>query len=141
MSIQAYIYFNGNCREAVEFYANVFQTNQPQFMLYGDFHGESDFEHNEADKKLVMHTNLIISGSMVMFSDVHSGMPFIQGNNIGLTVLSKDENEIRSVYEKLKEGGTIIMEPQETFWSKCFANVTDKYGISWQLSLESEQVK
>jgi PhnB protein len=141
MSIQAYIYFNGNCREAVEFYANVFQTNQPQFMLYGDFYGESDFEHNEADKKLVMHTNLIISGSMVMFSDVHSGMPFIQGNNIGLTVLSKDENEIRSVYEKLKEGGTIIMEPQETFWSKCFANVTDKYGISWQLSLESEQVK
>jgi PhnB protein len=86
-----------------------------------------------------MHTFLIISDSMVMFSDVPPGMPFTQGNNISLTVVSKDENVIRSAYEKLKEGGTVLMELQQTFWSKCYASVTDKFGIIWQLSLESEQ--
>ncbi len=139
MSVQAYINFNGNCREAVEFYARVFQTDEPQFMLYGDIHEAADFEQDEAAKKLVMHTNLVISGSKVMFSDVPPGVPFTLGNNISLTIVSKEESEIRSAYEKLKENGTVIMELQETFWSKCYANVADKYGINWQLSLEEEQ--
>lgn len=138
MPVQAYINFNGDCKEAVGFYAKVFKTKEPQFMLYGDVHEESDFAQDEAAKKLVMHTNLIISGSKVMFSDVPPGMPFIPGNNISLTVVSKDKEEIRSAYDLLKEGGTVNMELQETFWSKCYANVTDKFGINWQLSLESE---
>ena len=138
MAVQAYINFDGNCKEAVEFYSRVFNTEAPQFMLYGDFHEESDFDQDEAAKQLVMHTNLTISGSTVMFSDVPPGMPLIKGNNISLTVVSRDENEIRSAYEKLKDGGSVIMELQETFWSKCYANVTDKFGIAWQLSLEAE---
>jgi PhnB protein len=80
----------------------------------------------------------MISDSKVMFSDVPPGIPFVQGNNISLTIVSRDEEEIRSAYDKLKEGGTVIMELQETFWSKCYAHVTDKFGITWQLSLVSE---
>lgn len=138
MSVQVYINFNDNCREAVEFYSVVFRTEEPQFMLFGDMKDESGFEQDEETKKRVMHTYLVISGSKVMFSDIPPGTPFTQGNNISLTVVSKDENEIRSAYEKLKEGGSVIMELQETFWSKCYANILDKYGINWQLSLEAE---
>jgi len=138
MSVQAYINFNGNCREAVEFYSNVFKTNEPQFMLFGDFHDESEFGQNEEAKKLVMHTNLIISGSMVMFSDIPPGMPFIGGNNISLTIVTKDAAEIHSAFEKLKEDGVVLMELQETFWSKCYGCVTDKFGIIWQFSMESD---
>jgi PhnB protein len=138
MSVQAYINFNGNCREAVQFYSKVFQTNEPKFMLFGDINNGMELEQNDEIKKLVLHTNLTISGSIVMFSDVPPDIPYVQGNNITLTVMSRDENEIRRYYEKLKEGGSIIMDLQETFWSKCYANLIDKYGIGWQLSLESE---
>ena len=54
-----------------------------------------------------------------MFSDTFPGSPFIQGNNISLAFVSKNEEEIRSAFEALKEGGTVAMELQETFWSKC----------------------
>lgn len=121
MSVQAYINFNGNCKEAVEYYVDVFKTNKPKFMLFGDIKDTSGFGQDEAVKNLVMHTFLMISGSKVMFSDVPPGMPFIQGNNISLTVVSKEESELRSVYQKLIDGGTINMELQDTFSLKSFS--------------------
>ena len=71
-----------------------------------------------------------------MFSDVFPGSPFVQGNNISLAVVSKDIEEIKSVFSRLKEGGTVGMDLQETFWSKCYGSLTDKFGIDWQLSQE-----
>lgn len=138
MSVQAYIYFNGNCREAVEFYSEAFKTEKPRIMLYGDTPGDTVSDMEEEMKSRVMHTNLMISGSLVMFSDVPPGVPYTVGNHISLTVVSNDENELRYAFDKIKKGGTDIEELHETFWSKCYGSVTDKYGISWQLSLDSE---
>ncbi|MNN72863.1 hypothetical protein D3C81_1889350 [compost metagenome] len=64
------------------------------------------------------------------------GHPYVQGNNISITVVSKDTEEVKRHFDKLKEGGTVHMELQQTFWSKAYANLTDKYGIGWQLSQE-----
>jgi len=134
MAIQVYINFNGNCREAVQFYANVFKTEQPQIMTFGDTPPDPAFPLSEEDKKLIMHTSLIIEGSKVMFSDVPSGMPFVQGNNVSLTVLFDNTDTLKSIFNELKVGGTVIMELQETFWSKCYGFLTDKFGIGWQFS-------
>jgi PhnB protein len=71
-----------------------------------------------------------------MFSDVFPGMPFVEGNNISLTIASKNLDEIKSLFHKLQEGGTIGMELQETFWSKCYGNLTDKFGIGWQFNYD-----
>lgn len=140
MAVDVYLNFNGNCREAAEFYAEVFKTEKPQIMTFGEAPQSPDYTLPEEAKDLVMHTRLNISGSNVMFSDVFPGSPFIEGNNISLAVVSKDENEIRSAFEALKEGGKVGMELQETFWSKCYGSVKDKFGIEWQLSLESDQM-
>ncbi len=72
-----------------------------------------------------------------MFSDVPPGMPFTAGNNISLIVGFDNADELKTVFRKLKEGGNIIMELQETFWSKCYGYLTDRFGISWQLSLQN----
>lgn len=85
-------------------------------------------------KNLVMHTELNITGSNVMFSDTFPGTPFIAGNNFSLAIISKNMDEIKSLFNKLKEGGKIDMDLQETFWSKCYGQLTDKYGIGWQFS-------
>lgn len=74
-----------------------------------------------------------------MFSVIPPGTPFIKDNNISLTIVTKDEDEICSAYERLREGGVILMELQETFWSKCYGCVTDKFGITWQMSLDSDK--
>lgn len=140
MAIEAYLNFNGNCREAVEYYAEVFGTEKPRMMTFGDAPPNPDHPIPEEAKNLVMHAQLIITDSKVMFSDVFPGMPFVQGNNISLSVISKDIDEVQAIFHKLKEGGTIHMELQETFWSKCYGNLTDKFGIDWQVSLASENM-
>ena len=139
MAVNVYMNFNGNCREVVEFYAHVFETKKPEIMTFGDAPPNPEYPLPEEAKDLVMHTRLDISGSTVMFSDVFPGSPFVQGNNISLAVVSQDIDEIKSVFGKLKEGATVGMDLQETFWSKCYGSLTDKFGIEWQLSHEDEE--
>ncbi|MGP7816394.1 VOC family protein [Niallia sp. 01092] len=140
MSVNAYINFNGNCREAVEFYAEVFGTEMTQIMTFGETPPHPDYPLPDEAKNLVMHTMLIIDGSPVMFSDVFPGMPFIEGNNITLAVVNSNMEEMISLFNKLKEGGTVGMDLQETFWSKLYGQVTDKFGIHWQFNHDSGEM-
>lgn len=135
--IDVYLNFNGNCRDAALFYAQVFGLESPQIMTFGEAPKDPNFTLPEEANNLVMHTRLNISGSNVMFSDVFPGMPFVQGNNVSLALVSKDIDEIKSAYEQLKVGGKVQMELQETFWSDCYGSLTDKFGIEWQFSHDS----
>ena len=134
MSVDVYLNFNGNCREAAEFYAEVFGTEKPQIMTFGETPPDPSFTLPEEAKNLVMHTRLNISGSNVMFSDVFPGMPFVLGNNVTLSIVTENLDEIKTWFNKLKEGGKVKMDLQETFWSKCYGNLTDKFGIEWQFN-------
>jgi PhnB protein len=140
MAVDVYINFNGNCREAVEFYAQVFGTEKPQIMTFGETPPNPEFALPEEAKNLVMHTRLNIDGSTVMFSDVFPGMPFVAGNNISLAIGSKNVDEIKSLFHKLKEGGKVGMELQETFWSKCYGSLKDKFGIDWQFNHDNGEL-
>ncbi|MFX3632850.1 MAG: VOC family protein [Candidatus Pristimantibacillus sp.] len=137
MAVDVYLNFNGNTREAVEFYAQVFETDKPEIMTFGETPSDPNYPLPEEAKDLVMHTRLNIDGSNVMFSDVFPGMPFNQGNNISLAIVNKDLEKIKGYYNKLSDGGTVIMELQETFWSKLYGSVRDKFGIEWQFNYES----
>jgi PhnB protein len=139
MAVDVYLTFNGNCREAVEFYAEVFGTEQPTIMTFGENPPNPEFPLPEEAKNLVMHTRLNIEGSNVMFSDTFPGSPFMVGNNISLAYHSIDADKLQSVYNRLKEGGTVDMELQETFWAKLYGRVTDKFGVIWQLNLNNEE--
>jgi PhnB protein len=72
MAINMYLIFNGNCREAVEFYADVFGTERPQIMTFGDAHQGPNEHIPEEAKNLVMHTYLDIAGSKISRSTVYS---------------------------------------------------------------------
>lgn len=134
MSVNAYINFNGNCREAVNFYETVFGTNAPEIRTFGEMPPDPNYPLPEEAKNLVMHTQLTIDGSAIMFSDIFPGMPFIEGNNFSLSYLSDDVEKIQLIFQKLSEGGKVEMELQETPWSKCYGQVVDRFGIFWQLN-------
>jgi len=138
LAVEVYLIFNGNCREAVSFYENVFNTDKAEIMTFGDSPSDPSYPLPVEAKNLVMHTRLSILGSTVMFSDTFPGSPFTIGNNVTLAVVSDDEAQLRQAFEGLKEGGKVTMELQETFWSKCYGSLTDKYGIEWQISHEEK---
>ncbi|PID00671.1 MULTISPECIES: VOC family protein [unclassified Sporosarcina] len=138
MAIDIYLTFNGNCREAVEFYTEVFETEEPNIMTFGDQSPNPEYPLPEEAKNLIMHTRLAIEGSTVMFSDTFPGSPFTLGNNISLAYQCTEEKKLQTIYEKLKEGGTVGMELQETFWANLYGSVTDKFGVIWQLSVNKE---
>jgi len=140
MSINVYLVFNGNCREAVQFYSEVFETEQPQFMTFGSSPSDPSYPLPEEAKDLIMHTRININGSTVMFSDTFPGMPFTAGNNFSLSYSTNNLDELQSLFDKLKVGGQVRMELQETFWSKSYGSLTDKFGIEWQFNYDNGEM-
>ncbi|QNK55264.1 VOC family protein [Paenibacillus sp. PAMC21692] len=135
MPINVYLNFNGNTREAIEFYAEVFGQAVPKIMTFGEVPADPNHPLPEVAKNMVMHSRLEILGSIVMFSDVFPGMPFTMGNNFSLSVVTEDREVLQSAFNRLQEGGNVIMELQETFWAPLYGSLTDKFGVQWQFNL------
>lgn len=136
MKIGPYINFPGNCKEAVMFYTEIFKTDEPTIMTFGEMPEEPSFPMPDGIRDLVANAQMNIGGNMIMFSDVPPGMPFIKGNNIALIITHEDVEEIKRLFGLLSKGGTVEMLLQETFWSKAYGSLTDKFGIGWQMSAE-----
>jgi PhnB protein len=134
MPINVYLNFNGNTREAIEFYAEVFGQEVPKIMTF-EVPADPNHPLPEEAKNMVMHSRLEILGSIVMFSDVFPGMPFTMGNNFSLSVVTEDREVLQSAFNRLQEGGNVIMELQETFWAPLYGSLTDKFGVQWQFNL------
>lgn len=139
MALEVYLIFDGNAREAVEFYAKVFDTEKPYISTFGENHADTEeFKLPEEAKNRVMHANINVRGSRLMFSDTFPGSPYTVGNNITIAVIDNDMDFMKSAFEKLREGGNVEMELQETFWSKAYGSVIDKFGVKWQFSHEDK---
>jgi len=136
MKIGPYINFPGNCLEAVMFYKEVFRTDEPQIMTFGEMPADPSYPMTDNVKDLVANAQLDIKGNMLMFSDVPPGMTFTKGNNITLIITLDDVEEIKRLFGLLSKDGTVEMLLQETFWSKAYGSLTDKFGIGWQMSAE-----
>lgn len=140
MAINPYLNFAGNCREALEFYARIFKTQPRGTMTFGEMPGDPSRPLPEEAKNLIMHSELVVGGDTLMFSDTPPGMPLTVGNNISLTLVSTNRDEIVNAFNGLKEGGRVTMDLQQTFWTPLYAMLTDKFGVPWQLSLDTGEM-
>ena len=131
MKLEMFINFDGNCREAVEFYAKVFKSEVRNLMTYGDAPSEADYTAPEADKGRIMYAGIPMGGMVVMFSDVPSGSGFIKGNNVTPTVSMDDKDEVARVFNELKKGGNVYMELGQAFSSVLIGVVEDRFGVVW----------
>jgi 16S rRNA (cytosine1402-N4)-methyltransferase len=126
-----FLAFNGNCNEALEFYAKVFDTKPGQVMKYGD--GPSDRQIPGFEDK-VMYSDMVIGGENVMLSDAPPhGAPYVAGNNFCMSYSGKDFDRLHRVFDALSDGGTVMMPMQKTFFSELYGMVTDKFGIAWNV--------
>jgi PhnB protein len=133
MKLELFINFDGNCREAVTFYAKVFKSEVNNMMTYGQTPPDPNYPIRESDKDKVCYAGVPIGDMVVMFCDMPAGSPVVVGNNISPTVSMDDKDEVKGIFDELKEGGEVFMELQRTFFSELFGMVKDKYGVIWQI--------
>lgn len=139
MRLEIFINFDGNCREAIEFYAKVFKSEVAGLMTYSDAPQSHGYVTPEADRDRIMYAGVQIGNIMAMFSDAPANGGFVRGNNICPTITLDDEDEIVRLFNELKDGGKVYMPLDATFFSKMFGMVEDKFGVIWQISY-AEQV-
>ena len=134
MKISPYLSFNGNCADAVAFYEKVFDV-KAEIMRYKDAPKDNGYETQPSTENLVMHAQFELGGEIIMFADMPPEYAVKNGTNIAIMAEFDKIETAKSAFEALKEGGKVDMELQETFWSKCFGSLTDKFGIIWNISI------
>ena len=110
MQLEMFINFNGNCREAVEFYAKVFKSTVDNLMTYGDAPPDPNYTVLEADNNRVMYAGIPVGGMTLMFMDFPSGTEMAMGDNIYPTISTDNKDEITRLFNELKEGGEVYAE-------------------------------
>ncbi len=140
MSLSIHLSFDGNCRQALGFYCEVFRHPMPSIMKYGDSPEAKKRDMTEDEKELVMYADLTINGTLVMFGDVPSWMPMKlrMGDNMAVYLRVHDMDEVTRLYNELLEGGKVIMELAPTFYSKAYGYIIDKFGTPWMLGYEGK---
>jgi len=134
MRICPYLSFNGNCAEAVAFYEKAFNV-KAEISRYKDAPPENDYQAPEGTENLVMHAQFEVDGQMIMLCDMPPESPVKIGENFAIMAEFDSTDKAKSAFEALKDSGEVSMEIQETFWSKCFGSLTDKFGVSWNISI------
>lgn len=138
MLIQPYLFFSGNCEQAVNFYAQQLNGNIEIMMRYRDMPPEE--QQNGApdtDPDSIMHARLVIGENVIMASDGCPADPTGPTHRgYSLSIRSENVEQGGEVFNRLAEGGTVTMPFQPTFWAKGFGMLTDKFGVNWMVNVE-----
>jgi len=130
MQIQPYLFFDGRCDEAIEFYQKALGAKVEMLMRFKEAPDQSMISPGSADK--VMHSSIKIGDSTMLASDGrNSGKPNFQG--FSLTIYAKTEAEADKLFGALGEGGEVRMPMAKTFFSPRFGMLADKFGVGWMI--------
>lgn len=129
--LSPFLKFNDSkCREAMNFYQSCL-GGELEFMTVK---GSAMEKEMPADKQeLIMHSTLKNGDWVLIGSDMMMDKAII-GDNAGVSLTCESEEEIKTVFAKLSEGGNVFMPVELAFWGDWFGMVTDRYGIEWMLS-------
>ncbi|WCN37575.1 VOC family protein [Aneurinibacillus uraniidurans] len=125
-----YLTFNGDAREALEYYKDVFEGEVLGIQTFG----QADFPTPPEMDNKIMHAQFKKDDLFIMVSDTFLGQSVEKGNNISLALELESEEEIQKLYNALSQKGSVLMELQDTFWGAKFAKVRDYFGVIWDLN-------
>ena len=127
--LNPYIGFDGNARQAMEFYRDVF-GGELALNTFGESGGAAP-----GDEDKIMHAQLETpSGFTLMGSDAPSGMPRDEGSRIQIS-LSGDDATLRDYFEKLSQGGQVTMPLEKQMWGDEFGMLVDPFGVQWMVNV------
>ena len=130
MFIQPYLFFDGRCDEAIEFYKKALGAEVAMLMRWKDSPDKSMC--TPANENKVMHSSVRIGDTTLMASDGrNTGNPNFQG--FALSINAKDEADADKLFAALSDGGKVTMPMAKTFFSPRFGMLADKFGVSWMV--------
>lgn len=138
MQIFPYLFFDGRCDEAIEFYRGALGAEVTMLMRMKDAPPDVQGQCAPAGaEEKVMHATMRVGDTLLHASDgasggmTFSGKPEFRGVSLSLTLSDPDDAQRR--FDALAEGGQVLMPLDKTFFSPCFGMVTDRFGVSWMV--------
>ena len=122
--------FNGNAKEAMEFYRSVLGGE-----LTMQTFGEAKMAQTPAEENLIVHAMLKSGPMTMMASDTHPSMKTTFGNNVHMSVSGGDAKKLTTVFNALAKGGKVDMPLARQFWGDTFGMVTDRFGVHWMVNV------
>ncbi len=138
MQVQPYLFLEGRCEEAIEFYKKALGAQVDMLMRYKDSPEppRPGMVPPGSDNK-VMHASFRVGDTRVMASDgMVSGKPSFQG--FALSLDARDEAHAKRMFSALGEGGQVRMPLGKTFFSPAFGMVADRFGVTWMVIVPGE---
>jgi PhnB protein len=133
--IKPYLMFNRECAEAFKMYQVAFGGEMLAIQKYGEMPPSPDFPVAESDKDLVLHAELRLTETgTIMGSD--GQRDFSDAGKVVISVQLDSEERAQNAWNVLKDGGSVLMDLQPTFFAKLHGSVKDKYGVTWMFSVE-----
>jgi PhnB protein len=130
MQVQPYLFFDGRCEEAIEFYKKAIGAKVAMMMRFKDAPPSDQMQPGSENK--VMHATLSIGDTQVMASDGHcAGKPKFDG--FSLSIGAKDDAEATKLFNALAEGGEVRMPLGPTFFASKFGMLADRFGVGWMI--------
>lgn len=139
MQIQPYLFFDGRCEEALEFYRTRLGASVEMMMRFSESPDPPPPGMvPPGSENKIMHACLVVGDSRIMASDGNcGGRPSFQGFSLSLTVA--DEKEAGRMFAALGENGQVQMPLGATFFSPSFGMVADRFGVSWMVYVAPPQ--
>jgi len=138
-TVNIYLTFNGNCKEAFDFYKSVLGGEFPYVGKFGDMPPSEEQPMPEADKDKIMHISLPVSKETILMGS-DSGSEWAdnlkQGNNFSISLNTDSREEAERLFNGLSEGGQVTMPLADTFWGAYFGMWADKFGINWMVNYD-----
>ena len=135
MYVQPYVFFNGRCQEALDYYTDKLGAQVSFKMLYKEAPPDA---HNPPRPELadkIMHANVQLGSSTWMASDGNCDPAAGAFNGFSLSLTVEDGSAAEKYFNALADGGQVVMPFQQTFWSKGFGMVVDRFGMMWMITL------
>ena len=130
--LNPYLTFDGNAREAMEFYRQALGGGELTISTYAEFHASSD----PSEDDLVMHSRLINpSGFVLMGSDTPDRMPYNPGDTVSLSLGGEDAAELQGYWDRLSDGATVLVPLEKAAWGDSFGMLKDRYGFTWLVNI------
>jgi len=131
MQVQPYLFFDGRCEEALDFYKKALGAKVEMMMRFKES-PEKNPNCTPADDNKIMHAAFKVGDAVVMASDgMCSGKPDFKGFSLSIT--AKNEADADKAFNALADGGKVEMPLTNTFFAKKFGMVADKFGVGWMV--------
>jgi len=132
LSLVPYLFFKGNCKEAMEFYKEAFGgTLTIQTMAEAG----QDMQMPDSKPTDVMHARLKDGSFELMASDSGKASDKMAKVELAINGPSSEEEKMRQIFKKLSDGGEVKMELEKMPWGDLYGQFTDKFGVDWMMDI------